>query len=85
MTPMTGLADLAIMAKSASLKQMMRVMFEEDNKRDLELVQETQELCQQLCDRIRKRGVFIKELEQLNIIGLARESLKLLKQMALLM
>ncbi|PWA54587.1 hypothetical protein CTI12_AA434600 [Artemisia annua] len=81
MTPMTGLADLAIMANSASLRQMMRVMFEQDNERDFTLVQETHTMCQELCDRIKQRAEVIKELENLSIIGLARESVKLLKEM----
>ncbi|PWA83060.1 hypothetical protein CTI12_AA171510 [Artemisia annua] len=81
MTPMTGLADLAIMANSTSLRQMMRVMFEQDNERVFKLVQETHTMCQELCDRIKQRAEVIKELENLTIIGLARESVKLLKEM----
>lgn len=80
-TAMAGLTDLSTKTKSTSLKDMMILLFEQDNDKDFKLVQETHTLCQELCDRVRERAEVIKQLESFSIIALARDSLKLLHEL----
>lgn len=78
---MAALTELSLKTKSPSLKDMMLLLFEEDNDKDFKLVQETHTLCQELCNRVKERAEVIKHLESFPTIGVARDSLKLLHEL----